>query len=109
MPVTIDVLTGIVIVLCAPIVISAISKFVPVTSNISPVFATMRNWPLMSAATPVRVPLILTDAPGTGSPFSSVTVPVIVRSWPNANAEINISTAISDAIFLMRIKFMVYN
>ena len=46
-------------------------------------------------------PLIVTDAPGKASPFSSVTVPVIIRFWPNANAANSISIVNSDAIFLM--------
>jgi len=36
-----------------------------------------------------------------GVPASSVTVPVTVRVWPNANVQSNISTDSSDAIFLM--------
>jgi hypothetical protein len=61
----------------------------------------MRKLPVLSAETPVRVPLMVTDAPGKASPFSSVTVPVIDRFWPNANAANSISTVNSDAIFLM--------
>ena len=66
-------------VLPAPTVASDVSIPELDATRISPVFAKMRNWPLLSAVTPVCVPLILTETPGKASPFSSVTVPVIVR------------------------------
>ena len=62
-----------------PTIVSVEAIPAPEIINTSPDFAWMLKRPLLSAATPVLVPLTLTEAPGTASPFSSVTVPVIVR------------------------------
>jgi hypothetical protein len=61
----------------------------------------MLKFPLASAVVALLVPVSVTVANGMGVPFSSLTVPVIVRDWPNANVQSNISTDSSDAIFLM--------
>ena len=78
-PAITNLFTEIEMVLPVPTVVSVGSRPAPDTTSTSPVLARIRNWPLLSADTPVRVPLILTEAPGKASPFSSVTVPDIVR------------------------------
>ncbi len=63
-----------------PTVNSVGSKPAPDTNNTSPALAWIRNVPVLSAATPVRAPFNWTEAPGMATPFSSTTVPVIVRA-----------------------------
>ena len=79
---------------------------VAVTSKTSPAFARIRNWPRLSAATPVFVPLILMEAPGTGAPDSSFTEPVTLRSWLNAIVLNSINIVRSDTSFLMCYSFV---
>ena len=44
--------------------------------------------PLTSVMSPFKVPLIITDAPMTGSPFSSMTVPLMSMVWADASENI---------------------
>ena len=44
----------------------------------SPVLASMEKFPSKSVVTPALLPITLTVAPGSGTPLSSVIVPVMV-------------------------------
>src|SRR4030088_2197344 len=83
-------------------------SFIPVAdiNNTAPGFTLMKNFPLTSAETPVFVPLILTEAKGTGFPSSSVTAPVIVLACPRASIQITNSNDNSDNVFLMLLIFI---
>ena len=43
------------------------------------------KWPSTSVISPFRVPFTITEAPMTGSPFSSMTVPFMSMLWADEN------------------------
>jgi hypothetical protein len=63
------------------------------------------NVPSMLVVVPVEVPLIITDAFGTGEPSDPVTFPVMVRVWASALSIRQTMAISSNSFFLMCISF----
>ena len=73
----------------------------PLTVSEAPTGTEILKFPLTSAAIPVLEPVTLTEAPSTGTPLSSITVPVTILLCENAKSPLSISNVKSVRNFLM--------
>ena len=67
----------------------------------SPVEASKENLPSKSVEVPVEVPLMITEAPGSGVPVSSKTVPEMVLVCAIANCTTNAKNSIRRPLILI--------
>ena len=77
------------------------SKPKPVTTRVAPDFTLRENEPSLAVLVPFLVPLSKTEAPDTGTPFSSTTFPVMGVVCANPPIANIIAQATRSIIFLM--------